>query len=499
MTAAQRRASGRPSPARSTRSLAAVVLAAGRGKRLKSARPKVLHEICGRAILWHVLRALQGAKPDRIVIVVADAGGPVEEAVRSWGVTPEPEFVVQQERLGTGHAVATAEHAVGHADDVLVMAGDDPLFQPEHVRAVVRAHRRTKAAGTILTTTLDDPKGYGRIVRDEHGELLEIGEEPDASPEVRAIREVATLVYAFRRDDLYRALPLVGRENRQREYYLHHVFPILRDKGERIRLVPTDVGGVLPQVNSRAGIARAERVMRARILEDHMANGVTIVDPDATYVDVDVRIGADTSLLPLTFLQGDTRIGAGCTIGPSTRIVDTRVGDGAEITFSVVRGSRLGPGALVGPYASLRPGTVIDERGKAGTFVEMKNTRVGAGSKVPHLSYMGDAVIGRHVNVGAGTITCNYDGYEKHPTVIGDDSFIGSDTMLVAPVRLGKRSWTGAGSVIAKDVPAGSLAVERAEQRTVRGYDERKRAGHDGRGPGGKRTGDTPKRRGSGR
>src|SRR5689334_16838871 len=215
MTAAQRRASGRPSPARSTRSLAAVVLAAGRGKRLKSARPKVLHEICGRAILWHVLRALQGGKPDRIVIVVSDEGGPVEEAVRSWGITPEPEFVVQRERLGTGHAVATAEHAVGHADDVLVMAGDDPLFLPEHVRAVVRAHRRTKAAGTILTTTLDDPRGYGRIVRDEHGELLEIGEEPDASPEVRAIREVATLVYAFRREDLYRALPLVGRENRQ--------------------------------------------------------------------------------------------------------------------------------------------------------------------------------------------------------------------------------------------------------------------------------------------
>jgi bifunctional UDP-N-acetylglucosamine pyrophosphorylase/glucosamine-1-phosphate N-acetyltransferase len=476
-----------------------VVLAAGRGKRLKSARPKVLHEICGRAILWHVLRALQGARPDRIVIVVSDAGGPVEEAVRAWGITPEPEFVVQQERLGTGHAVATAEQAVGRADDVLVMAGDDPLFLPEHVRETIRAHRRSKAAGTILTTTLDDPKGYGRIVRDEHGELLEIGEEPDASDEVRAIHEVATLVYAFRRDDLYRALPLVGRENRQREYYLHHVFPILRDKGERIRLVPIDVGGMLPQVNSRAGIARAGHVMQARILEDHMTNGVTVVDPDVTYVDVDVKIGADTTLLPLTFLQGDTRIGGGCTIGPSTRIVDTRVGDGVEVTFSVVRGSRLGPGALVGPYASLRPGTVIDDGGKAGTFVEMKNTRVGAGSKVPHLSYMGDAVIGRHVNVGAGTITCNYDGYEKHPTVIGDESFIGSDTMLVAPVRLGKRSWTGAGSVIAKDVPAGALAVERAEQRTVRGYDDRKRSTHEGRGPGGKRTGDTPKRRGSGR
>jgi bifunctional UDP-N-acetylglucosamine pyrophosphorylase/glucosamine-1-phosphate N-acetyltransferase len=212
-----------------------------------------------------------------------------------------------------------------------------------------------------------------------------------------------------------------------------------------------------------------------------------VVDPDTTYVDIDVRIGADTTLLPLTFLQGDTRVGRGCTLGPSTRIVDTRVGDGAEVTFSVVRGARLGRAALVGPYASLRPGTVIEERGKAGTFVEMKNTRVGQGSKVPHLSYMGDAVIGRHVNVGAGSITCNYDGYEKHRTVIGDESFIGSDTMLVAPVRLGKRVWTGAGSVIGKDVPTGSLAVERAEQRTVRRYDDRRRAAHADKPPGGKR------------
>jgi bifunctional UDP-N-acetylglucosamine pyrophosphorylase / glucosamine-1-phosphate N-acetyltransferase len=487
MTAAQRRAPGRPSPARSTRTLAAVVLAAGRGKRLKSARPKVLHEICGRAMLWHVLRALRGARPDRIVIVVSDAGGPVEEAVRAWGITPEPLFVEQKERLGTGHAVATAERAVNGFDDVLVMAGDDPLFQPDEVRALVRAHRRTKAAGSILTTVLDDPSGYGRIVKDDRGALLEIGEQPDATPEVRAIREVATLVYAFRREDLFRALPLVGRENRQKEYYLHHVFPILREKGERLTLVPFDAGGTLPQVNSRAGIAKAGRIMRARILDGHMAAGVSIVDPDTTYVDVEVRIGADTTLLPMTFLEGDTRVGEGCTIGPSTRVVDSRIGDDAEVTFSVVRGAKLGRAALVGPYASLRPGTVIEERGKAGTFVEMKNTKVGPGSKVPHLSYMGDAVIGRHVNVGAGSITCNYDGYEKHRTVIGDESFIGSDTMLVAPVRLGKRVWTGAGSVVGRDVAAGSLAVERAEQRTVRGYDDRRRAAHGGKPPGGKR------------
>jgi len=471
-----------------------VVLAAGKGKRLRSATPKVLHPMCGRPVLWHVLRSLRGARADRIVIVVSHAGGPVEQAVRSWGIKPEPAFVVQDQRLGTGHAVGVAEQAVAGCSDVMVVAGDDPLFLPDHVRALVRAHRRGKAAATILTTVLDDPKGYGRIVRDEDGGLREIGEEPDASPAVRAIREVAMLAYAFRREDLYKALPLVGRENRQGEYYLHHVFPILLGKGEAVSLVEIDVGGELPQVNSRGGLAKATALMRRRILDGHMANGVAVLDPATTYVDVDVRIGADTILHPLTFLEGATRIGSGCSIGPSTRVVNTTVADAADVTFSVVRGARIGAGATVGPFASIRQGTVLKEGAKAGTFVELKNTTVGAGSKVPHLSYMGDATIGRRVNVGAGSITCNFDGYEKRETVIGDESFIGSDTMMVAPVRLGKRSWTGAGSVVSRSVPAGALAVERSEQRTVKGYDERKRRAHGGRAPGEGRT--TPTRGG---
>jgi len=439
-------------------------------------------------VLWHVLTAIRGAGADRLVIVVSHADGPVEQAVRSWGIRPEPTFVVQSERLGTGHAVGVAEQAVAGCSDVLVLAGDDPLFAPEDLRALVRAHRRKKAAASLLTAVLDDPKGYGRIVRDERGELVEIGEEPDATPTVRAIREVALLAYAFRREDLFKALPLVGRENRQGEYYLHHVFPILLSKGEAVSLVPIDVGGELPQVNSRGGLAKAAAVMRRRILERHMANGVSVIDPATTYVDVDVRIGADTILHPLTFLEGATRIGAGCSIGPSTRVVDTSVADDAEVTFSVVRGARIGAAATVGPFASIRPDTVLREGAKAGTFVELKNTTVGAGGKVPHLSYMGDATIGRRVNVGAGSITCNFDGYEKQRTVIGDEAFIGSDTMLVAPVRLGKRSWTGAGSVVSRDVPAGALAVERSEQRTVKGYDDRKRSSHGGRGPGEERT-----------
>ena len=474
-----------------TNSLAAVVLAAGKGKRMRSVRPKVLHEVAGRPSLWHVTTAAMAARPSKLVFVVGYRGADVEAAVRSWDLAIEPVFVDQGEPLGTGQAAGAAEQAVGRLQEVLVLSGDDPLVRGQDVRALMAVHRRTKAAATILTTFVDEPKGYGRIVRDGT-RLVEIVEEADAGPAVRRINEVSTLVYAFRREDLYRALPLVGRENRQREYYLPDVLSILRDKGERISAVPVDLGGGLG-LNSRGGLATVERIMRSRIVDDHMRAGVTFVDPDATYVDVGVRIGADTVIQPMTFLQGATRIGKGASIGPGTRLVDTVVGDGADVTFSVARRARIGPRALVGPYASLRPGTVIEEGGKVGTFVEMKNTRLGKGSKVPHLAYMGDARIGRGVNVGAGAITCNYDGYEKHPTVIGDEAFIGSDTMLVAPLRVGKRAWTGAGSTVTEDVPEGALAVERAKQRIIRGYDDRERAGHGGRAPGSKRHTDPPK------
>jgi bifunctional UDP-N-acetylglucosamine pyrophosphorylase/glucosamine-1-phosphate N-acetyltransferase len=297
----------------------------------------------------------------------------------------------------------------------------------------------------------------------------------DSSPDVRMVNDVSTLVYALRREDLYGALPLVSRNNKQREYYLPDVISILLGKDERVSVVPVDWGGAMG-LNSRRGLAAAARVMRSRILDAHMANGVTFVDPDTAYVDVDVRIGRDTVIQPLTFLTGSTRVGEGCRIGPSTRIVDSTVGDGAEVQFSVVRGSRVGPDAAVGPFASLRPGTVLEEGSKAGTFVEVKASRVGRGSKVPHLTYIGDATIGKGTNVGAGTVTVNYDGFDKHRTIIGDEVHIGSDNMLVAPVKIGKRAWTGAGSVITKDVPPGALAVERAEQRNVPGYDKRKRA-----------------------
>ena len=465
-----------------TPSLAAVVLAAGKGKRLKSGTQKVLHPICGRPALWWVLRNARAARPSRIAIVVHHDAGEVRDAVGSWGITPEPVFVEQGRPLGTGHAVLAAEKAVGRAREVLVLGGDFDPIEPADVRRLLAVHRRTKSAATILTADVDEPGGYARVVRDGT-RLLRIVEGFDAPPELRRLHEVSLLAFAFRRADLFRALPLVGRENSQKEYYLNEALPILVDGGERVSAVKVDTGGAMG-INSRGGLAQTARVVRDRINARHMANGVTIVDPATTYVDADVRIGPDTLVHPMTFLSGSTRIGAGCEVGPSTRIVDSAVGDGAVVQFSVVRGARIGAGAQVGPYTHLRPGTVLRAGAKAGAFVEIKASEVAEGAKVPHLSYVGDARIGRRANIGAGTVTVNYDGYRKHRTVVGDDARVGSDTMLVAPVKVGKGAVTGAGSVITKDVPAGALGVERSEQRTIRRYRERKDAEARGRDKG---------------
>ena len=458
-----------------SRSLAAVVLAAGKGKRLRSKTPKVLFSVCGRPALWHVLRAAVAAKPTKLVVVVSHGADEVMDAVRSWDLSPTPVFVDQGVPLGTAHAVLAARRAVGRVDEVLVLGGDDPLVEGAHVRELLRVHRRTKAAASILTTEVDDPGGYGRVVRDGT-KLIGIVEDSDATPEIALVREMSTLVYAFRRADLFRALPLVGRDNRQREHYLPDVLAILIDRGERVSAVLGDFGG-WAGVNSRETIATLGRLMRGRINARLMERGVTIVDPATTYVDVDVEVGPETVLHPLTFLEGSTRIGDGCAIGPSSRLVDSAVGDGSTVQFAVVLGSTIGRNVSVGPFVRMRPGVMLADGAKAGAFVDLKNAVVGRGSKVPHLSYVGDTEIGRDSNIGAGTVTVNYDGYEKHRTVIGDDVRIGSDTMLIAPITIGDGAVTGAGSVITDDVPSGALAVERAEQRVVPGYRRRKDAG----------------------
>jgi bifunctional UDP-N-acetylglucosamine pyrophosphorylase/glucosamine-1-phosphate N-acetyltransferase len=325
---------------------------------------------------------------------------------------------------------------------------------------------------TVASTILERPGRYARIVR-EGSRVTDVIEGLDAAPAVRRIHEVGTNWIAFRRDLLFATLPLLDRENRQREYYLNRAVSILLEKGERVDALVFDTGGILG-ANTRAGVAALEALLRRRTNEAHMAAGVRLIDPDATYIDVDVRIGRDSVIHPNTFLEAGTAIGTGCTIGPTARIVRSRVGNGSAVSFSVVEDSRIGRECEVGPFARLRPGAVLDDGSQIGNYVEVKASRIGRGSKAKHLAYLGDAELGAGVNVGAGTVVVNYDGYEKHPTRIGDGARIGSDTMLVAPLKIGKGAVTGAGSVITKDVPAGALAVERADQKNVRGY--RKRA-----------------------
>lgn len=448
------------------------MLAAGKGKRLASDVPKVLHPVAGRPLLWHTLQVVRAGKPDRIVIVVGHGADDVREAVVSWGIQPAPVLIEQAEQLGTGHAVRLAEQAVGKVDDVLVANGDFDPIAPSDLKKLSSSHRRTGAAVTLASTVLDAPGGYGRVVR-EGSRVIDVIEGREASPAVRKIHEVATNWIVFRRDLLFATLPLLDRENRQREYYLNRAISILLDKGERVDAVPCDTGGILG-ANTRAGLAALEAVIRSRINDAHMDAGVRLIDPSTTYIDVEVRIGRDSVVHPNTFLGAGTRIGTGCVIGPSVEMARSQVGEGAMVRFAVVEDSKIGKRCEVGPFARLRPGAVLEDGAQVGNFVEVKGSRIGRRSKAKHLAYIGDAEVGADVNIGAGTVVVNYDGYEKHPTTIADGARIGSDTMLVAPVRIGKGAVTGAGSVITKDVPAGALAVERADQKTVKGY--RKRA-----------------------
>jgi len=457
---------------------AALVLAAGQGTRMKSKRPKVLHEVAGRPMVRHVVEALRGAGIQRIVVVVGHGADGVRAALGDMNV----EFAVQEEQLGTGHAVMQAEPLLaGHGGPVVVTCGDVPLLRPETVAQLVETHVARGAAATVLSAMVDDPTGYGRVVRAqapaaaEPGRLIRIVEHADASPEERAIREVNSGTYCFDGGRLFEALRAVRPDNAQGEYYLPDAVHVLALGGGFVQAVIAPDADEILGVNTRVELARAEAVYRRRIVEHWMLQGVTIVDPDTVYIDADVSLAPDVTVLPFTFIRGNTRIEEDCRIGPHADIADSVVERGAAVERAVVKGSRIGPGCAVGPYAYLRPGTVMEERARVGSFVEVKKSRIGPESKVPHLSYVGDAVLGRDVNLGAGTITCNWDGFNKYETVIEDGARIGSNTNLIAPVRIGKGAFTGAGSSIAKDVPADALAIERAEQRNIEGWAVRRR------------------------
>ncbi len=448
------------------RRVTALVLAAGEGTRMKSSLPKVLHPLCGKPLLLVLLDTLKEFKAERVLVVVGHQSGQVRQALGS-GV----EVVLQEEQLGTGHAVMAAGPSLGPADEnVLVLAGDTPLVTTATLKALSDQFFSAGAGASVLTMQLDNPTGYGRVVRGPDGQVAKIVEERDASGAERLITEVNTSIYLFKRQELFDCLEQVGNDNRKKEYYLTDVVERMLERGEQVTALQVDEASEAMGINTRAQLAEADRIMRERVNAHWMDEGVTVVDPRQTYIELGVSIGRDTVVHPFTFLTGATRVGRECSIGPFTRIADSTLGDRVTVTESVVREASIEEGASVGPYASLRPGTRISSGAKAGTFVEIKNSVVGRKSKVPHLSYMGDAVIGEEVNIGAGSITCNYDGSQKHATTIEDGAFIGSDTMFIAPVRVGKGAVTGAGSAISKDVPAAALGVERSQQKNIENW-----------------------------
>ena len=449
--------------------LAIVVLAAGEGKRFKSTLPKVLHPLSGMPLVGHVLAAIEPLDASKTVLVIGRGADDVKAKAKLL-TKKKLAFALQEKQIGTADAAKVGDEALGKfSGDVLVVPGDSPLLTAETLERLVDHHRATKAAATILTAELEDPTGYGRIVRDSQGSVERVVEETDATPEEKKIKEANTSVWVFDRSALRSALTKIDRGNAQKEFYLTDVVAVLREKGEAVEAMQTQEPTEVLGVNSRVQLADVTTLMRRKIAERHMLDGVTIIDPSTTYIDSTVTIGPDTVIHPLTHLHGNTAVGKGCEIGPNVKLVDTGVGDGATVINAVAKEAQIGPGADVGPFTYLRPGAVLKEGAKAGAYVEIKKSVVGKRSKVPHLSYIGDAEIGDNVNIGAGTITCNYDGEtgKKSKTVIGDDVLIGSDTMLVAPVKVGDGAVTGAGSVVSRDVPPNQVAIG-APARPVR-------------------------------
>jgi bifunctional UDP-N-acetylglucosamine pyrophosphorylase / glucosamine-1-phosphate N-acetyltransferase len=450
-----------------------VVLAAGKGTRMKSALPKVLHHAAGLPLIDHVLRAADSLAPASVVIVVGHEANQIESAL---GKRPGVSFARQEPQLGTAHALLQAEPLLRRASGTLVLLyGDVPLLSASSLVALVRAHAGRRAAATVLTAHVPSPDGYGRIVRDEHG-IVAIVEHKDASAAERAIQEINSGVYAFDIAPLFPALREIGSSNAQGEYYLTDLVRIYRGRGLIVETVTLADSREILGVNSRKELADVSTILRAARIDALMASGVTIMDPATTYIEPDVTIGADTIIHPGVYLEGRTRVGARCEIHSGVRAVNASIDDGVVISnFCVIIDSRVASGATIGPFAHLRPQSDVGEDAHVGNFVELKKTSLGRGAKAGHLAYLGDSTIGEKVNIGAGTITCNYDGVSKHQTVIEDGAFIGSDSQLVAPVRVGRGAYVAAGSSITRDVPADALAIGRGKQVNKEGWVTRNR------------------------
>lgn len=452
-----------------------VILAAGKGTRMKSSMPKVVHPLAGIPIIEHVVRTARTLEARSTTIVVGHGADTVRQTLGGY---PDLEFVTQSPQLGTGHALLQAEPVLaGQAGTVLLLYGDVPLLQPNTLRQLLERHYEHHASATVLTAELDDAYGYGRIVRDRAGAIERIVEERDASGAEQAIREVNSGIYALALAPLFEALRRLATDNAQGEYYLTDLVAAYRRRSLTVETLCIDDASELRGVNTRVDLADLGRVVRDRTRRRHMLNGVTLEDPATTYIDVDVVIGEDTVIAPGVHLTGRTTLGAGCRIGAGSRLSDATVGDAVSVLdHTIVAASTLETGSAVGPFSHIRPDTVIQSKARVGNFVELKKTTLGAGSKANHLAYLGDATIGSNVNIGAGTITCNFDGVNKHPTIIEDNVFIGSDSQLIAPVTVGRDAYVAAGSSITNDVPAESLAIARSPQTNKAGWAARRKA-----------------------
>ena len=453
-----------------------VILAAGKGTRMKSALPKVLHRVAGLPMIAHVLAAAAALTPRSTTVVVGHQADLVRSALLGISGYSGLTVVVQEPQLGTGHALLVAEPALRQAAGTLVLlSGDVPLLTPDTLKRLVDRHEATKAAATIVTAIVDDPHGYGRIVRSGE-QIARIVEEKDASPAERAIREINSGIYAFALEGLFDAVRGIAVNNVQKEYYLPDLVAIFRARGRVVETVTVPRPEEVLGINSRLELAAVGHIVREKKTTELMAAGVSIDDPATTYIDRDVVVGADTVIHPGVSLEGSTTVGSGCEIHSGVRIVNSRIGQGVVVhNHCVITDTSIGDQASVGPFAHLRNGASVGAGAKVGNFVEMKKTSLGAGSKSMHLSYLGDAVIGANVNIGAGTITCNYDGVTKQTTTIEDGAFIGSDTQLIAPVTVGKDAYVGTGTTVRENVPPGALAVSAGKQRNIADWVQKKR------------------------
>jgi bifunctional UDP-N-acetylglucosamine pyrophosphorylase/glucosamine-1-phosphate N-acetyltransferase len=445
---------------------------------MKSDLLKVMHPVGGEPMIKHVVRTAQKIGAQKPIVVI----GHQRETVKKF-LGDEVEYAVQEEQLGTGHALLQAVPLLlsrlqsGDDSDLVVLYGDTPLITVETLDELINTHRGTQSAATVLSTEVDHPKGYGRILRDERGDLSQIVEEADATESQREIREINTGIYVFAARTVLNALTKLKSENVQGEYYLPDVFPILKGAGHRVTVHKTSRLDDVMGINDRVQQAAADKILRDRVRRHWLSEGVTLVDPETIYIDTSVSIGKDTTIMPFTFLAGKTIIGEGCRIGPNAHISDSIIGDHVLIGQSVIEESRIASDVVVGPFNHIRPNTSIAQGVKVGNFAEIKNSQIGPNSKVPHHSYIGDTTIGANVNIGAGVVTVNYDGKKKNHTDIEDNAFVGCNANLVAPVRVGRGSYIAAGSTINRDVPAGSLAIARERQSNKEGWVEKKSLG----------------------